>query len=389
MIVDVIIPVYNQFDYVRNCINSVLRSSCSTKFEIIVVDDASTDLRLKDFVRNLDKAGAIRLLTNTKNIGFTRTVNLAMKLHKDRDVLLLNSDTLVYGSWLDRIVKGAYSLDRVATVNPMTNSNGSHISYYPYSYWDSANEVGLEVGDDILNSLAAGKNDGKYVQVHTTVGFCMFVKRVCLNDIGYFDHVNFPAYGEESDACYRARKAGWRHLIVGDVFVTHAEGKSFGEKKIRLMTEMFEKFRALHPEVTSLDKQFRLRDPVRFLRAGLDLARVRRLLRSSRKLIDIYVARDGTTVPPVNDEWHLVYHISTKEMEICAPNRKLFPNLETYAVPRDILQFNNAMRYLGIEILNCKSESDYLSIKKDVSGLPVEVPFGPRLVMGSGLRDRA
>ncbi len=381
MIVDVVIPVYNQVDYVRSCINSVLRSSCSTKFEIIVVDDASTDLRVKEFLRGLDRDGAIRLFTNEQNVGFTRTVNLAMKLHKDRDVLLLNSDTLVYGSWLDRIVKGAYSLDRIATVNPMTNSNGSHISYYPYPYWDSTNEVGLEVDDDILNSLAAERNDGKYVQVHTTVGFCMFIKRACLNDVGYFDYVNFPvAYGEECDACYRARKAGWQHLIVGDVFVTHAEGKSFGEEKINLMNEMLEKFRALHPEVVSLDQRFRLRDPVSVLRAGLDLARVRRLL-GSRKSIDIYVARDSTAVPLFNEDFYLIYLKSEKKLKLCARNYKLFPNLETYAVPIDIWKFNKAMRYLGVEIIYCESQSDCLMIEKDVSGLPIEVQLGPRLVI--------
>src|SRR6476646_5694046 len=110
MIVDVIIPVYNQLSYVRDCINSIMRSGCLTKFEIIVIDDGSTDLRVKQFLHSLHTDGAIRLFTNRQNVGFTRTVNFAMKLHKDRDVVLLNSDTLVYGSWLDRIVRGAYSL---------------------------------------------------------------------------------------------------------------------------------------------------------------------------------------------------------------------------------------------------------------------------------------
>jgi len=383
MIVDVIIPVYNQLDYLTKCINSVLRSGCSTKFEIIVIDDGSTDLRLKEFLRRLDKEGAIRLFTNKQNVGFTRTVNFAMKLHKDRDVLLLNSDTVVYGSWLDRIVKGAYSLGRIATVNPMTNSRGSHISYYPYPIpWDSTDEVTLEVSDDTLNSLAAEKNDGKYVQVHTTVGFCMFIKRACLNDIGYFDYVNFPAYGEESDACYRARKAGWQHLIVGDVFVTHAEGKSFGQEKVKLMNEMFRKFKTLHSEATYLDERFRIQDPVRDLRGGLDLARVKRLI-GSHKSIDMHVVKSLAATPAIDNKFHLLYVGSQKIIKLCARNKELFPNLETYRVPIDILKFNKAMRYLNVEIIYCESESDRLMIEKDVSGLPIEVQLVPRLVTRS------
>ena len=156
-----------------------------------------------------------------------------MRLHPDRDVLLLDGDTAVHGSWLERLQAAAYSDPEVATVNPLTNA--SHISGYPFR--DSNDGVVLEVNDDVLDHLAAENNAGKNVNVHTTVGFCMFIKRECINSIGLFDVRKFPIrYGEESDFCYRAKKFGWRHLVVGDVFVRHLENQSFGERKKKLVS---------------------------------------------------------------------------------------------------------------------------------------------------------
>ena len=250
------------------CIRSILTADFETNYEILVVNDASTDQTLKRFLEALDREGVISLITNASNMGFTKSVNVGMTAHPERDVLLLNSDTIVYDGWLDRIVAGAYSADRIATVNPMTTQCGSHISCYPGLV--TPYDEGLKVGDEELNRIANAMNAGKYVDVHTTAGFCIYIRRACLRDIGYFDSVHFPvAYGEESDFCYRARKAGWRHLVVGDAFVTHLEGKSFNERKAKMMEDMFKTFRVLHPEVAALDRDFRARDPVRRLRAGL------------------------------------------------------------------------------------------------------------------------
>lgn len=373
--VDVIVPVYNQFGVVKRCIDSVIESAPFNRFDIIVVDDASSDLDLRNYLNATAKAGAITLFRNTSNIGFTGTVNFGMLLHPDRDVLLLNSDTAVHGSWLERLRAAAYSDPKVATVNPLTNA--SHISGYPFR--DSNDGVVLEVNDDVLDDLAAENNAGKYVNVHTTVGFCMFIKRECINSIGLFDVRKFPVgYGEESDFCYRAKKVGWQHLIVGDVFVRHFENQSFGERKNMLMQEMIPKFVALHPEIVYYDDKFKKLDPLRSLRAGLDLARVKRLL-APRTVLEMHVVQNLDEAPVTKEPIVLLDCLQDNLVKLCVQNHNIFPNLERYRLPRDMLRFNAAMRYLGIEKLLCRSASELSIIDSQVVAMPMEAGLEPKL----------
>lgn len=373
--IDVIVPVYNQFGVVKRCIDLVIEFAPLNRFDITVVDDASSDLDVRNYLNAMAKAGAVTLFRNKSNIGFTSTVNFGMKLHPDRDVLLLNSDTVVHGSWLERLRAAAYSDPKVATVNPLTNA--SHISSYPFR--DSNDGVVLEVNDDVLDDLAAETNAGKYVNVHTTVGFCMFIKRECINSIGLFDVRKFPVgYGEESDFCYRAKKLGWRHLVVGDVFVRHIENQSFGERKKKLVQEMIPKFVALHPEIVHYDDKFKRFDPLRSLRASLDLARVKRLL-APRTVLEMHVVQNLDEAPVTKEPIVLLDCLQDNLVKLCVQNHNTFPNLERYRLPRDMLRFNAAMRYLGTEKILCCSAWELSIIDRQVVAMPKEAGLGPKL----------
>jgi O-antigen biosynthesis protein len=349
--IDIIVPVYNQLNLVEQCINSITHAACDVDYEIVVIDDASPDEGVKRHLSILRDSGLITLFTNVKNLGFTGTVNLGMKLHPDRDVLLLNSDTVVYDGWLDRIVAAAKG-NRVATVNPLTNQMGSHISCYPLPSGDPAGK--MDVSDSMLNALAAEMNAGKHVDVHTTVGFCMFISRQCLRDVGYFDIINFPvAYGEESDFCYRARKAGWRHVVAGDVFVTHLEGQSFSERKKKLMADMLLKFSRLHPEVETVDALFRRRDPIRPLRCGLDLGRMKRQLGVQSTLT---VVLEHENVPAHDIGPQAIYCLQDRRLSLCLPDDpNAYPNIGEFYLPSDISRFNHVMRRMGVTALRCSS----------------------------------
>lgn len=373
--IDVIIPIHNQPDLVAQCITSILEARCAVGYEIIAIDDASTDSRVKHHLASLKDAGKITLITNPHNLGFTRTVNLGMKLHRDRDVVLLNSDTIVYDGWLDRMVAAAG--DGVASVNPLTNQRGSHISCYPLLSGVSSRE--LEVDDATLNRLAGERNAGKHVEVHTTVGFCMFIRRACLNDIGYFDSVNFPvAYGEESDFCYRARKAGWRHRVAGDVFITHLEGQSFSERKAKLMAEMLVKFSHLHPEVAILDAAFRRQDPVRALRRGLDIGRIQLLLGGTHTLA---VSLETDEAPEPGTGLHGVYSADAGRFSFRLDDAvDAFPNVGDFAFPGDLASFNHVMRMLGVTELRCSPDGERVLVQAS-RGLEGEVSLGAALTV--------
>lgn len=102
MPVDVIVPVYRGLAETRACLESVLAAPVSAPFELIVVDDCSPEPEVGALVDDLAASGRIRLLRNERNRGFVASVNRAMALHPERDVVLLNSDTEVANDWLDR-----------------------------------------------------------------------------------------------------------------------------------------------------------------------------------------------------------------------------------------------------------------------------------------------
>ena len=102
--VDVIIPIYNAYEYVEKCINSVIKSSNLNEDRLILIDDKSPDSRIYELLESFKEKYPnlnIIVLQNEKNIGFVGTVNRGMK-YSDNDVILLNSDTEVTNQWIEK-----------------------------------------------------------------------------------------------------------------------------------------------------------------------------------------------------------------------------------------------------------------------------------------------
>ncbi len=270
--VDVIVPVYRGLADTRLCIDSVLASSCQSAWRLVVINDASPDPEVTAWLRErAAQDSRITLLENTENLGFVGTVNRGMALSPDNDVLLLNSDTEVAGDWLDRIRSAAYGDARVASVTPL--SNNATICSYPQFCKDNALPPGYDTAR--LDALCAQTNPGAVVDVPTGVGFCMYIRRDCLAQVGLFDTANFgKGYGEENDFCQRAAAAGWRNLHLLDTFVLHTGGVSFGESKSPRERAAMETLRRLHPRYESEVMAFVQQDPARPYRLALDLARM-------------------------------------------------------------------------------------------------------------------
>jgi GT2 family glycosyltransferase len=364
--VDIVVPVFNQAPYVEVLLASLIAARNATFAEIIVIDDGSSEPDTLELLDTHAKSGAITLLRNETNLGFTRTVNRGMLLHGDRDVVLLNSDTKVHGDWLDRLAACAYAAPNIATANPITSQFGSHIGCYPglARKFDGA----LELTSEELAGICAEVNHGKAADVHTTVGFCMYIRRAALEDVGLFDAKNFPVgYGEESDFCYRSRRVGWRHRIAGDAYVEHFEGKSFGARKRRLIADMSAIFSKLHPDFSECDRSFAKRDPVRPLRRQIDLGRLKRLLAGAQR---IEVA-SAAAAPEKGVRLHLDGDRKIARFVSALPVDSL-PNIGDFHLPRDILAFNRALATLGVTQLICADRATRKIYEASVAGLPYE-----------------
>jgi GT2 family glycosyltransferase/glycosyltransferase involved in cell wall biosynthesis len=222
--VDVIIPAYRGLAQTRRCIQSVLDDPDRPAGRVVVVDDHSPEAKLSAWLDRLAANGSIQLVRNRRNLGFVASVNIGIEAAGSHDVALLNSDTEVPPGWLMRLAGHAYATLRVATVSPF--SNNATICGYP-SIEGGPPAFGL--GTTELDAACRAANGGRNVEVPTTVGFCMYIRRAALADVGLFDAVAFGrGYGEENDFCLRAGARGWRHLLACDTFVYHEGAVSFG-----------------------------------------------------------------------------------------------------------------------------------------------------------------
>lgn len=276
-IVDIVIPVYRGEAETRACIESVVASPTRTPREVIVIDDESPEARLRPWLADLATRDRITLIVHPRNRGFVASANEGMAQHRDRDVVLLNSDTEVAPGWLDRLAACAASDRAIGTVTPF--SNNATIMSYPRTLEPNALPHGETTAS--LDAAFAAVNRGASVDVPTAVGFCMYVTRRCIERIGLFDEERYGAgYGEEVDFCMRAARAGFRNVAAADVFVRHVGEVSFGdtgnERRSRAQAIVDE----LYPEFQPRVRDFIARDPLAPYRARVDAYRGR----ASRRL---------------------------------------------------------------------------------------------------------
>jgi GT2 family glycosyltransferase len=266
--IDVIVPVYEGFEQTRRCLETVLATLPRERAELVLVDDATPNAQITRLVSETQARG-VTVLRNEANAGFVRSVNRAMALHPERDVVLLNSDTEVANDWLDRLAAAGRD-DRVATATPF--SNNATICSYPYEGWDGG--LPGTLGIDGLDGAAAKANAGVRREIPTGVGFCMFVRRAALRAVGEFDAERFGrGYGEENDFCMRASAAGWRHVLAADVFVYHEGGASFAGERGERLAAAQAALLEVHPEYGGLVQRFIVADALADLRQAIDRER--------------------------------------------------------------------------------------------------------------------
>lgn len=263
-VIDVIIPVYKSYDETLACINSVLSAPVTRKFELIVINDKSPDSELTTKLRELSHQARIILYENDKNLGFVKTANRGMLLHPARDVLLLNSDTVVVNDWLDRIYAAAYQQANIGTVTPF--SNNATICSFPILAEENVLPTDTELTD--LDRLFSEQNHGCIIDIPTAVGFCMYIKRIVIEQIGVLDESKWAeGYGEENDFCLTASEYGWRHVLATDVFVQHHGSLSFGTtKKNDLIQRNLALLNQLYPDYDAQIQQFIVQDSPAFAR---------------------------------------------------------------------------------------------------------------------------
>lgn len=225
--IDIIIPIYNAFDDLKLCINSVRKYTDLNANRLILINDNSSDERIRPFLQD-QSSDQIIVINNEKNMGFSNNINIGMKMSDKNDVILLNSDTIVTAGWVEKIAACAYSNKFCATVTPL--SNNATLCSVPVFCEENELPEGMSI--DEAGEIVEKCSMKKYPHITVANGFCMFVKREVIQKIGYFDAATFGrGYGEENDFCNRAEQIGYCHLMCDDTFIYHSGTKSFISKE--------------------------------------------------------------------------------------------------------------------------------------------------------------
>ncbi len=264
------IPVFGGREFVLECLLSVGNSLAEndSEFRVMVVDDCGPDEVLRRELRQLHEAGSFDLIINEKNIGFPGSCNAVFDVATPADVIILNSDTLVYGDWVDRLRGAAYSRPEIGTVTALTNEGS--IASYPTTGGALAPFPIKEIHSAIegLESLS--------VEAPTGVGHCMFIKRTLLETVGYFDEITFgKGYGEENDLCQRGALQGFVNILCPGVYVEHRGGGSFGPSKNDRIARAKKLLSRMYPNYLSDVSAFIERDELAVARQKIDVQLLR------------------------------------------------------------------------------------------------------------------
>lgn len=259
---DIIIPIFNAYDCLTECIDSVIENTDLENNGLIIINDKSTDERVSKLLNKYKKKYPhIKVLENKENLGFVGTTNKGMKMSKN-DVLLLNSDTIVTPRWLEKIKECAYSQEMVATVTPL--SNNATLASVPNIF--EKNELPKDMSLEEMNRIVEESSYNDYPEIPTAHGFCMYIKRSVLDQVGYFDEKAFgKGYGEENDFCFRCFDYGYRHLLCDNTYIYHKESQSFSNRKNELIIQNEKVLEILHPKYINALRDWNFKRPIKYI----------------------------------------------------------------------------------------------------------------------------
>lgn len=241
--ISIIVPIYNAYEDVKKCIESVLRYT-TLDFELILVNDKSTDERISKLLNCYQNNPEVMVINNDINLGFVASINIGLK-NSNNDVILLNSDTIVTPKWIQKLIISAYSDEKIATATPFSNNAG--VFSVPKS--NQENFIPDNLGINGFSRIVEKASNHVFLRVPTGNGFCMFIKRKSFDCVGYFDEKTFGrGYGEENDFCMRIIDAGLLNIIDDSTFIFHNNSSSFGDEKQKLIEANIRLVEEKHPD---------------------------------------------------------------------------------------------------------------------------------------------
>jgi glycosyltransferase involved in cell wall biosynthesis/GT2 family glycosyltransferase len=263
--VDVIVPVYGAAAELRRCLDSVQRETDLARHRVVLVIDGP---QADEVERVVAEFAVSEIVRNDVRRGFVESVNRGMRA-SSRDVVLLNSDTVVTPRWLEQLIDASVSSGDVGTVTPL--SNHATLCSVPRGFEENLLPSGFDAAS--FAALVERVSVRSYPRLPTGVGVCLYIRRALLDDIGVFDAERFGlGYGEENEFCVRALRRGWLHLADDATFIEHAGHRSFGASRQGLQRKAARTLARLHPDYMPAIAAFMREDPLAPVRTRIAAA---------------------------------------------------------------------------------------------------------------------
>lgn len=208
---DIIIPVWNQLEVTRECIDSILKST-GYPYRLIIIDNGSeapTGNYLSGLkaTKNLD----LLLIRNDKNLGFVKAVNQGVVVSDAPYLCIMNNDTIASPGWLEEMVDVIEANPSIGLLNPSSNTSGQFPGEKPI--------------DEYALTLRPLKR--QIQELYTCRGFCMLVTREAIRRVGLLDEIYHVGYFDDTDYCKRAQALGYKTARAKAAYVYHKENVSF------------------------------------------------------------------------------------------------------------------------------------------------------------------
>jgi hypothetical protein len=231
MDLSIVIVNWNTSALLIQCLDSIYQAVPRLTFEIIVVDNGSTD----DSVSAIcNKFPDVRIISNDLNLGFAKANNQGLAAGRGRYFLLLNSDTLVLPDALNRLVAVADHNPGVGIIGPkLLNMDGTlqkSWATFP-TFWSEL------VGKNFRRRHSVANSQFAY-EVDWIMGACMLVRSEIVTDVGMLDEDYFM-YSEETDWCYRTKRKGWKVWYLSNSEIYHLGGGSANRSNLTQLVLLY------------------------------------------------------------------------------------------------------------------------------------------------------
>jgi len=238
MDLSIIIVNWNTKNLLLQCLESVYQTTKRIEMEVFVVDNGSTD---GSVAAAKERFTEVKFIQNEINLGFAKANNQAMPLAVGKYLLLLNPDTMVKEGAIERLISFMEAHSEAGGAGAqLLNSDGSKqnsIANFP----SLATEL---INKSLLRWLfpktfpGKGRSYREPIEVDSVIGACMIIRRDAIEQVGLLDEDYF-LFLEETDWCYRMKRAGWKIYHVSQAEIYHFQGKGVEIEKRRARIEYF------------------------------------------------------------------------------------------------------------------------------------------------------